>query len=84
VASRKGSNLDLLNSNTKQKKQVDHLKLFKKKMTKKFTNIELQKSQKGSSSLLATSHNPHSHKNLSSSKIKPKADVGQSQRAPPR
>jgi hypothetical protein len=41
----------LLNSN-KQKKQVDHLKLFKKKMTKKFTNIELQKSQKGSSSLL--------------------------------
>lgn len=83
MASRKGSNLDLLNSNTKQKKQVDHLKLFKKKMTKKFTNIELQKSQKGSSSLLATS-NPHSRKNLSGSKIKPKADVGQSQRAPPR
>ena len=77
MASRKGSNLDVLNSN-KQKKQVDHLKLFKKKMTKKFSNIELQKSQKGSSSLLATS------KNLSSSKMKPKANVGQSQRAPPR
>jgi len=77
VASRKGSNLDLLNS-TKQKKQVDHLKLFKKKMTKKFTNIELQKSQKGSSSLLAPS------KNLAGSTRHAAADVGRSQRAPPR
>ena len=77
MASRKGSSHDVLNSN-KQKKQVDHLKLFKKKMTKKFTDVELQKSQKGSSSLLATS------KTLSGAKAQAKAAVGQSERAPPR
>ena len=75
MASRKGSNHDVLTS-TKQKKQVDHLKLFKKKMTKKFTNVELQKSQKGSASLLAS-------KTLSGAKAQAKA-VGQSERAPPR
>jgi len=31
----------------KQKKQVDHLMLFKKKMTKKFMESEMQKSQEG-------------------------------------
>lgn len=76
MASRKGSSHDVLNSN-KQKKQVDHLKLFKKKMTKKFTDVELQKSQKGSS-LLATS------KSLSGAKAQAKAAVGQSARAPAR
>jgi len=76
VASRKGSSHDVVNSN-KQKKQVDHLKLFKKKMTKKFTDVELQKSQKGTS-LLATS------KTLSGAKAQAKAAVGQSARAPAR
>ena len=76
MASRKGSSHDVLHSN-KQKKHVDHLKLFKKKMTKKFTDVELQKSQKGSS-LLATS------KSLSGAKAQAKAAVGQSARAPPR
>ena len=77
MASRKGSNHDVLTS-TKPKKQVDHLKLFKKKMTKKFTNVELQKSQKGSASLLASS------KTLSGAKAQARAAVGQSERAPPR
>lgn len=76
MASRKGSSHDVVNSN-KQKKQVDHLKLFKKKMTKKFTDVELQKSQKGTS-LLATS------KTLSGAKAQAKAAVGQSARAPAR
>jgi len=76
--SRKGSQLNVLTASGKPKRQVDHLKLFKKKMTKKFVDQEMARSQSGKSAVLGST------KSLSNSKAKFRGGAGQSERSAPR